>query len=254
MLRFFRTMRQALVPENRFGRYFLYAVGEILLVVVGILIALQVNKWNESQKLKKEELTMLNNLEAEFFINMENLQNIQLNNENVYDCAVQLKELIGKNESEIHRYNVDSLLYISILIADFQPNHFVLSHLKSTDKLELISSVKLKRYLYEWENALNRKTEAFNMWNTYYMNSLIPFLDENASVRNLDYYGGFPWSSLSPLEHDPFGLFQMIQFDNRLENHTYCIHIFSESIDDLLEIAEEINAEIIKEKTRLNLK
>jgi hypothetical protein len=244
-------MRQVLVPENRLGRYFLYAVGEILLVVVGILIALQVSKWNESVKLKKEELTMLNNLEAEFYINMENLQNIQLNNENVYGCAVQLKELIGKSAAEIQRYNVDSLLYISIIIADFQPNHFVLSHLKSTDKLELISSVKLKRYLYEWENALNSKTEAFNMWNTYYMNSLIPFLDENASIRNMDNYGAFPWASLSPLEHDPSGLFQMMQFDNRLENHTYCIHIFSESIDDLREIAEEITAEIAKERTRL---
>ena len=251
MLRFFRKMRQVLVPENRLGRYFLYAVGEIMLVVIGILIALQVSNWNESAKLKKEEFTMLKNLEAEFHINLENLLDIQLNNEIVYDCTLQLKELIGKNASEIRSHNVDSLLYISILIADFQPNHFVLSHLKSTDKLELISSVKLKRQLYEWENALNSKTEAFNMWNTYYMNSLIPFLDEHASVRNLDYYGAYPWSSRSPLEYDVSSLFQMMQFDNRLENHTFCIHIFSESINDLVTIAEDINAEIMKEKARL---
>lgn len=47
MLRFFQKMRQALVPENRFGRYFFYAVGEIVLVVIGILIALQINNWNQ---------------------------------------------------------------------------------------------------------------------------------------------------------------------------------------------------------------
>ena len=252
MLRFFRKMRQVLVPENRLGRYFLYAVGEILLVVLGILIALQISKWNDEAKLRKEEFTMLKNLEAEFHINLENLLNIQLNNEFVYESTLQLKKLIGKSESEIRSHNVDSMMYISILIADFQPNHFVLSHLKSTDKLELISSVKLKRLLYDWENALNSKTEAFNMWNTYYMSSLIPFLDENASIRNLDYYGKYPWSSLSPLEYDKSGLFQMIQFDNRLENHTFCIHIFSESIDDLVAIAEDINAEITKEKTRLD--
>ena len=71
MLRFFRKMRQVLIPENLLGRYFLYAIGEILLVVIGILIALQVSNWNESTKLKKEELTMLKNLEEEFHINLE---------------------------------------------------------------------------------------------------------------------------------------------------------------------------------------
>jgi len=252
MLRFFRQMRQVLVPENLLGRYFLYAIGEILLVVIGILIALKVNNWNESVKLQKEEFTMLDNLEAEFHINLENLMDIQLNNELVYDCTHQLIELIGKDEAEIGRHNVDSLLYISILISDFQANHFVLSHLKSSDKLELISSIKLKRLLYEWDNAMNRKTEAFNMWNTYFMNSLIPFLDENASVRNLDYYGNYSWSSLSPLESRTTEMFQMIQFDNRLENYIWCIHTFGESIDDLVAIAEDVNAEIIKEKVRLN--
>lgn len=48
MLRFFRQLRQRLLTENRFSKYLLYAVGEILLVVIGILIALRVDNWNES--------------------------------------------------------------------------------------------------------------------------------------------------------------------------------------------------------------
>lgn len=48
MLRFLRKMRNALIPESRFGRYFFYAVGEIVLVAIGILIALKVNNMNES--------------------------------------------------------------------------------------------------------------------------------------------------------------------------------------------------------------
>lgn len=49
MLRFFRQLRQSLLAENRAGKYLLYAVGEIVLVVIGILIALQVNNWNEER-------------------------------------------------------------------------------------------------------------------------------------------------------------------------------------------------------------
>jgi hypothetical protein len=52
MLRFFRSLRQRLLTENKFSRYLLYAIGEILLVVIGILIALQVNNWNEERKTK----------------------------------------------------------------------------------------------------------------------------------------------------------------------------------------------------------
>ena len=49
MLRFFRTLRQRLLTENRFSKYLLYAIGEIMLVVIGILIALQVDNWNENR-------------------------------------------------------------------------------------------------------------------------------------------------------------------------------------------------------------
>lgn len=49
MIRFFRTLRQRLLAENRFNKYLLYAIGEILLVVIGILMALQINTWRESK-------------------------------------------------------------------------------------------------------------------------------------------------------------------------------------------------------------
>ena len=49
MLRFFYQFRQSLFTENKFSKYILYAVGEIILVVIGILIALQINNWNEDR-------------------------------------------------------------------------------------------------------------------------------------------------------------------------------------------------------------
>ena len=55
MIKFFRHIRRSLIQKNQMGKYFKYAIGEILLVVIGILIALQINNWNEDRKLKKEE-------------------------------------------------------------------------------------------------------------------------------------------------------------------------------------------------------
>ena len=59
MINFFRKIRQRLLTENKVSKYLIYAVGEIVLVVIGILIALQINNWNEQQKLNKEEANFL---------------------------------------------------------------------------------------------------------------------------------------------------------------------------------------------------
>ena len=59
MLKFFRKIRQKLLSENKFSKYLIYAIGEILLVVVGILIALQINNWNEGRKMEELELSLL---------------------------------------------------------------------------------------------------------------------------------------------------------------------------------------------------
>ena len=57
MIKLFRKIRQRLLSEGKTGKYFKYAIGEIVLVVIGILIALQINDWNDQRKLKQQEQT-----------------------------------------------------------------------------------------------------------------------------------------------------------------------------------------------------
>ena len=59
MIKFFRKIRYDLMEKNKTGKYLKYAIGEIVLVVIGILIALQINNWNESRKLESSELNIL---------------------------------------------------------------------------------------------------------------------------------------------------------------------------------------------------
>ena len=55
MIKFFRKIRQKLLSENKFSRYLIYAIGEIILVVIGILIALQINNRNDLSKLEDKK-------------------------------------------------------------------------------------------------------------------------------------------------------------------------------------------------------
>ncbi len=59
MIKFFRNIRKKMIEQKRVRNYFLYAIGEIFLVVIGILIALQINNWNEEKKSSKFESEIL---------------------------------------------------------------------------------------------------------------------------------------------------------------------------------------------------
>ena len=66
MLKFFRKIRQKLLSQNQVTRYLIYALGEILLVVIGILIALGVNNWNQDRISEQREEKILHGLYLEF--------------------------------------------------------------------------------------------------------------------------------------------------------------------------------------------
>lgn len=76
MIKFFRHIRKRLVSENKLSKYLLYAIGEIVLVVIGILIALSINNWNEGRLALDKERTTLSNLNSEFSENLKDLDSI----------------------------------------------------------------------------------------------------------------------------------------------------------------------------------
>ena len=73
MIKFFRNIRKQLLTENKFSKYLLYAIGEIVLVVIGILIALQINNWKEARKDLKVEITILKNIKKDVSLDIEDV-------------------------------------------------------------------------------------------------------------------------------------------------------------------------------------
>ncbi len=90
MIKFFRKIRQKMLTENKFSKYLIYAIGEIVLVVIGILIALQINNWNENKTKTKKEIFHLENI-------LSNLQD---------DLKNQISPCIEKTGNQILGYDL----------------------------------------------------------------------------------------------------------------------------------------------------
>ncbi|WP_228853491.1 hypothetical protein [Aegicerativicinus sediminis] len=97
MIKFFRKIRQKLISENKFSKYLFYALGEIILVVIGILIALQVNNLNDKRNIEANTKNNLITLRAELISNKEKLKfNIDVVNAQIRN-SLNLIDSLNKN-------------------------------------------------------------------------------------------------------------------------------------------------------------
>jgi hypothetical protein len=97
MIKFFRKIRQRLLTENKFSKYLLYAIGEIVLVVIGILIALQINNWNEFKRTKQFEYKILKDIQSSMEGNFFQLDMCIKANENSIKSANIILKVIKEN-------------------------------------------------------------------------------------------------------------------------------------------------------------
>jgi len=148
MIKFFRKIRQHLLSENKFSKYLLYAFGEIALVMIGILLALQVNNWNEGNK---ERL-----IEKQRY---QNTLNDLLNDEVSIDQMI--KTLIIKQDLHYYLYNIsqnnqksDSTVYVSRI--NVSPELNLITGKNQLTELEFIKDLGIRREINTYvklENA-----------------------------------------------------------------------------------------------------
>ena len=97
MLKFFRKVRRKLLDEGNLKRYSIYAIGEILLVVIGILLALQINNWNEDRKKRNLEYELLSELRATLTTDLSTEQRKTRGNKKVINSIQTIKSHIDNN-------------------------------------------------------------------------------------------------------------------------------------------------------------
>ena len=157
MIKFFRKIRQNLLSEGKTVKYLKYALGEIILVVIGILIALQFNNWNENRKNDKIEENYLISLKDEFEFNKQNLTTtVNLNDRNA-NFGLRILKHTGPHEPEINNKTFDSLLVSTIgYEVEFRPWNEIVNELISSGKIALIKNSELRTELSSWAEALQR--------------------------------------------------------------------------------------------------
>lgn len=108
MIKFFRKIRQGLLTANppagragKFSKYILYAIGEIILVVIGILIALSINNWNESRKTHNQDNEFLNNLKVELTVDISSLSRRKSEYQRINDNIANTIKLFDRGDQNL---------------------------------------------------------------------------------------------------------------------------------------------------------
>lgn len=151
MMKFFRRIRRKLINEGKLKRYLIYAVGEILLVMIGILLALQVNTWNEQGKVKKEEKIALNDLFVEF---QRNKHNFLIHSKRERDIESSWHDYLAVISNFQLPDSVRSQDRPRLGYSTFKISNNKLKSLLATGYIDRIQSDTLKQLLLNWEDIL----------------------------------------------------------------------------------------------------
>lgn len=163
MIKFFRKIRRRLLTENKFSKYLIYAIGEILLVVIGILIALNINNWNENQKTKKLERVFLERLQVDLDTDTIDFIRRIKESENLIRCNYFYIQESYKNQENFKEYRslIDTLLWNS---EHFVPQNSTYKELNNSGQLNIISNRNLKdnilSHYFKYESVSSHIKEA----------------------------------------------------------------------------------------------
>ena len=172
MIKFFNKIRKSTLEQNKLGKYLKYAIGEIILVMIGILLALQVNTWNNNRELKKEELKVMKSLHQEFSQNLERF-------DTVYNVQLKRKKAIEYVMSgELQNLPTDSLVTLLEMINmswTFDPFQGIYNSVIGSGKIELISNESLKTKLATIQDLIKDYQEEEHQTREFSKQLLYPF-------------------------------------------------------------------------------
>jgi hypothetical protein len=183
MIHFLRKIRRHLLEGKQVKKYAIYALGKIFLVVVGILIALQINNWNEDHKAAKKEQQILKQLKSEYESNLAQLnEKILMRSEALVAC----NELLFQMD---HPDSLDEAKFYPALVQIVRDPTFdpIVNDIVGTANLRLIKNDTLVRTLSNWSSEVYQVQEIEIDYKKFRTESIVPTLNRLGLLRNLNH-------------------------------------------------------------------
>jgi len=186
MIKFFRKFRQNLLSEKKIGKYITYAIGEIFLVVIGILIALQINTAKNNNDKRIEEITHLKNILSDLKQDKSELIKI-------IDRRKSKTESASIMESYYHTKKIDSLkLYYShwtnvLMWETHNPSLVTFKELINSGKLSTLTNEKVKQLLlqidYKYNQIFELRNHLYHDYTDYFYKPFGDFIDYEHGLK-----------------------------------------------------------------------
>ena len=186
MIKFFKKIRQQLLTENKFSKYLIYAIGEIVLVVIGILIALSINNWNENSKRLKTEKQLFENLITSLKKDSTDISQIidyqsksyELQNRMINSSISEFTHSLSKEEISENIF----ILYTGGY--SFFPKYGVYSSIVSSKGIDFIKSEKIKSQLIDLYDFQYKRYESIDkILDAKFQDALYPFLSKELKFQ-----------------------------------------------------------------------
>jgi len=246
MIKFFRKIRQNLITEDKTVKYLKYAIGEIVLVVIGILIALGINNWNQGRLEQNEKEVIFSKIHEEFKANKEAQIGYLKYNNRAINAGIKLMNLIGSSREELAEHNLDSLISELMGVSDFVFPNTEVNNIVQSGRLDPLEDEIISTLLYQWNGLLLRHNDRQNKITKWTYEQTLPFLLQHISLKEMDIQTNFPWTGKSKVKPDYYPLFQKVEFENLLDNTLWG----NQKSSELLKEAESLIDQIL-EATKL---
>ena len=245
MLKFFRRIRQTLLSENKFSKYFLYAIGEIVLVVIGILLALQINNWNEARKEAESQQKLFANLKIDFENRLNELEEFYVSKNQAIKNIARLNTIISESENGFDKEEVTQLLAYQLNNFMFNEDFKLLEGVFNTGLINDIKNEVLKRKLIEWPQLVEEMLEEQRIFQNDNTTKYGPLLEKYISNRRLYEHFKFrnytlPKGNQINLKEDFEGLLQDPLLENYLATKEVHLRISVIDLDNLTAAAKDI--------------
>jgi hypothetical protein len=231
------------MEQNKTSRYFKYAIGEIVLVVIGILIALQINNWNENRLRTSKETAILANIHKEFKQNRKQLDSVVgLHNKVHSNCGkiISLFPILSKPEPAV----LDSLsvyLWESYGGHTFNPSQTSIHALASTSSFDIIKNETLRDLLISWndlvidyqEEELRSRDHIWDQYDPYFSKHF----DFNLNFKD---------------ERNNFEVLQTLEFEYLVKSRYDFLNQILNASGELQKVQETLNSIIELTKPKYN--